>query len=62
MAQVIDKNNKKTEILSTKKTSVKGKTKFQEEWEKGTSVEQLRTNLLKKVHTTWNEKLALAKK
>jgi hypothetical protein len=62
MAQVIDKNSKKVETHSIGKTSVKAKTKFQEEWENGISVEELRTNLLKKVHTRWNEKLASAKK
>jgi uncharacterized protein YcbX len=62
MPQVILKNTKKKEIHSTEETSAKAKTKFQEEWEKGISIEQLRTNLLKKVHTRWNEKLALAKK
>ncbi len=35
---------------------------FKEEWDSGISVEELRTNLLKKVHSRWNEKLALAKK
>jgi hypothetical protein len=66
MPQVIDisnkKNTKKADIPTTKKVSVKAKTKFQEEWEKGISVEELRNNLLKKVHTRWNEKLALTKK
>jgi hypothetical protein len=34
---------------------------FKEEWNNGISAEELKTNLLKKVHTRWNEKLALAK-
>jgi hypothetical protein len=66
MPQLIDvsnkKNSKKTKMPTTEKTGVKAKTKFQEEWENGISVEELRTNLLKKVDTRWNEKLALAKK
>jgi hypothetical protein len=62
MPQEIDKNSKKVEKHSIGKISEKAKTKFQEEWENGISVEELRTNLLKKVHTRWNEKLASAKK
>jgi hypothetical protein len=54
------KNTKKAEKLAVANTTEK--TPFQKEWEKGISIEEMRTNLLKKVHARWNEKLALAKK
>jgi hypothetical protein len=56
MPQVASINNTKKSNKTTKKLT------FKEEWDNGISIEELRTNLLKKVHTRWNEKLALAKK
>jgi hypothetical protein len=59
MPQVININNSKTikklEIPTTKETSVKAKTKFQEEWEKGISADKAFDELLTYVRNLWKK-------
>ncbi len=59
MQQVIDisnkKNTKEAEIPTTKKVSVKAKTKFQEEWEKGIPADKAFDDLLTYVRGLWKK-------
>jgi hypothetical protein len=59
MPQVIDINNKKSikisEDSNTEKLSVKGKTKFQEEWEKSIPADKAFDELLTYVRNLWKK-------
>ncbi len=60
MAQTVNLKNKEHNKLATATENMR-KTKFMQDREAGITVEELRTNLLKKAHSRWS-KLSLAKK
>jgi hypothetical protein len=60
MAHTVNLTNKEDNKLETVTENMR-KTKFMQDREAGITVEELRTNLLKKVHSKWS-KLSLAKK